>query len=292
MGAIPHNGRPEFQYGVVDQLSAGIRRVICNNPGPFTFTGTGTYIVGSGDVAVIDPGPADEAHIQALLEAIGGERITHILVTHTHMDHSPGCALLQRYCDAPTYGFGPHGTGDFGADLDFHPDVLLAHGDMLRVGDLALEAVYTPGHASNHLSFGLPQEQALFCGDIVMGWSSTIVVLPDGNMKSYMSSLERLMQREDSVYYPTHGAPVNNPQAYVRALYEHRQKREQQVVTTLQRGAASAGEMVSEIYSELDPSMFPAAEQSLIATLDFLLDKGIVVASGSKSTRTYQLTVC
>lgn len=292
MVSIPYNGKPNFEYGVVDQLSVNIRRVICNNPGPFTFTGTGTYIIGRDEVAVIDPGPADETHIQALLEATNGERIEHILVTHTHMDHSPGCALLKQYCDAPTYAYGPHGSGEFGADLEFHPDILLTDKDQLRVGDLTLEAVHTPGHASNHLSFGLAQEQALFCGDVVMGWSSTIVVPPDGNMKSYMASLKLLMRRDDSVYYPTHGAPIDNPQLFVSALYEHRRERAQQVLDVLERGKASVGELVPVIYSELDPSMYPAAEQSLLATLEFLSEKGLVVAAGLfENKTTYQLTV-
>jgi glyoxylase-like metal-dependent hydrolase (beta-lactamase superfamily II) len=289
MASIPHNEKPEFEYGIVDSLSANVRRVICNNPGPFTFTGTGTYIVGTGEVAVIDPGPSDQSHIDAIVRATAGEIITHILVTHTHLDHSPGCGLLKKYCDAPTYGYGPHGDGGFGADTEFEPDVLLAHNTVLQVGDLTLESVYTPGHASNHLSFYMAQEQALFCGDVVMGWSSTIVVPPDGNMKAYMASLDRLMQRDDKVYYPTHGAPLDQPQDYVRALYRHRQQRERQVVQCLEKGTINVAEMIPIIYRQLDPSMYPAAEQSLLATLDYLVEKNVVDVIGINESKTYQL---
>lgn len=289
MSPLPHNGRPDFEYGVADKLSENIRRVICNNPGPFTFTGTGTYLVGNGQVAVIDPGPADELHINALLEATQGERITHILVTHTHLDHSPGCALLQRHCDALTYAYGPHGASGFGADMEFKPDVILAHGDTLEFGDMMLEAVYTPGHASNHLSFNLSPDNVLFCGDVVMGWSSTIVMPPDGNMKSYMSSLELLMQRDDRLYYPTHGSPLANPRNYVLALYKHRQERMREVLRYLEPGEAELGDLVLRIYRDLDPAMLPAAEKSLLATLEYLIDERSIIQSSNGHRETYQL---
>ncbi len=289
MVSIPHNGRPDFEYGVVDQLSPDIRRVICNNPGPFTFTGTGTYIVGHGEVAVIDPGPADRQHIDALLHATRGETITRILVTHTHIDHSPGCALLQAQCDALTYAYGPHGIGDFGADTEFTPDVLLADGETVQVGGLTLEALYTPGHASNHLSYFLQQENALFCGDVVMGWSTTIVVPPDGNMKAYMASLERLLQRDDSTYYPTHGAPLDNPRVYVQALAEHRRERERQVLNCLDSGGKTIKELLPKIYLGLDPALFPAAEKSLLATLELLIDNEHVRVTTESGGPTYQL---
>jgi len=247
MAALPHNGRPDFQYGIVDQLSENIRRVICNNPGPFTFTGTGTYIVGTGEIAIIDPGPADEAHIEALLEATRGERITHILVTHTHTDHSPGCALLRRHCDAPTYAYGAHGSGEFGADQDFVPDVILDHGHIIEVGDLTVEAVYTPGHASNHLSFCLVQEQALFCGDVA--------------------------------------------QAYLEALYAHRESRAHEVLQHLQQGEAELKKLTLSIYHELNPSMLPAAEKSLLATLEYLIEQGRVEFCEHGLKKTYQLAM-
>jgi len=162
--------------------------VIAENPGPFTFYGTGTYIVGRGQVAVIDPGPADQQHIDAILAATQGEVISHIFVTHTHVDHSPGCALLQQHVNAKTYAYACHGKEDW-----------------------SLTGVFTPGHAANHMGFYLPQERALFCGDAVMGWSTTIVSPPDGNMVAYMHTLDRLLARDDDIYYPTHGAPIPNP---------------------------------------------------------------------------------
>lgn len=293
MSPIPHNGKPDFRYGVADRLSPCVRRVICNNPGSFTFTGTGTYLLGSGEVAVIDPGPADDAHIEALLLATRGETISHILVTHTHMDHSPGCKLLQQHCDAPTYAFGPHATvrdnGGFGADMEFSPDILLADEQWLGIGDLSVQALHTPGHAANHLSFYLAQENALFCGDVVMGWSTTIVSPPDGNMRDYMASLQRLVQREDAVYYPTHGAPVENPAVYVRALIRHREERENQVLACLAERECSIEDMLPMIYKDIDPALFPAAARSLFATVECLAEQDRITATEIAVDSVYRL---
>ena len=289
---VEHNAAPEFEYGVVDQLSENVRRVICNNPGSFTFTGTGTYIVGRGEVAVIDPGPADETHIEAIMAATLGETITHILVTHTHIDHSPGCRILQEQSNAPTFAFGPHGVlesgGGFGADTEFQPDQQLLDSDCITVGGLQIQAVHTPGHASNHLSFYLASENALFCGDVVMGWSTTIVSPPDGNMKDYMASLQKLLDRDDSVYYPTHGSPIPDPQSYVRQLFSHRKAREDQVLALIQQGVSRVPDMLPLIYHDLDHSMLPAAERSLSATVECLLEEGRIVTDkrGVKGTLT------
>lgn len=276
---IPFQKTLEFEYGKVDQLSPLVRRVIANNPSAYTFFGTGTYIIGREKLAVIDPGPADERHIAALLDATQGETITHILVTHTHLDHSPGCALLQRYTDARTYAYSSHGHGrvrdqeDFGADWDFTPDVSVADGEALVSDHWSLTGVYTPGHAANHLSFYLEQERALFCGDAVMGWSTTIVSPPDGNMVDYMKTLDLLRARDDSIYYPTHGAPIKSPAPYVQALYEHRLEREKQVMDCVAAGRHSIDDMLPVIYHHLDPSMFPAAARSLLATIECLVAK-------------------
>ena len=278
--AIPFNEKPDFTPGTPDRLSPLVRRVIARNPGPFTYTGTGTYIVGNGEVAIIDPGPADNAHIDALLLATEGEQISHILVTHTHVDHSPGCALLQQSCGAKTYGFGRHGLGrperldEFGADYNFTPDVLLASDETVNASGWTLQALHTPGHAANHLSFYLSQENALFCGDAVMGWSTTVIAPPDGSMREYMATLELLMQRQDEIYYPTHGSPVVNPQAYLAALYQHRVDREQQVLKYVERGVNTIDRMVPEIYTELDPVLYPAAAMSLFATVECLAQQG------------------
>ena len=276
---IPFQKHLEFEYGEVDQLSPKVRRVVANNPSRFTFYGTGTYIVGSGKVAIIDPGPSDPAHIDAILKATNGETITHILVTHTHLDHSPGCGLLQQHTDANTYAFGKHGLGraedesDFGADWLFDPDEKLADGETIDSENWSLTAVYSPGHATNHLSFYLSSERALFCGDAVMGWSTTIVSPPDGNMVDYMQTLDRLLARDDNIYYPTHGAPIASPHNYVQALYDHRLEREQQVIECVASGLYSVKAMLPVVYSELDPEMYPAAARSLLATIECLLAK-------------------
>lgn len=282
---IPFQKNLDFDYGKADQLSPLIRRVIAENPSPFTFYGTGTYIVGRGQVAVIDPGPADQNHIDSILAALQDEVITHIFVTHTHVDHSPGCVLLQQQVNAKTHAYARHGSGrerdesDFGADWDFNPDVMLKDGESIGSETWSLEAVFTPGHASNHLSFYLPQEQALFCGDAVMGWSTTIVSPPDGNMVDYMKTLDRLLERDDSVYYPTHGAPIQNPDPFVRALYQHRLEREQQVADSVAAGLRSVSAMLPVIYSELDPSMYPAAQRSLLATIECLVEKKQLIST-------------
>jgi len=276
---IPFQKHLEFEYGRVDQLSPLVRRVIANNPSPFTLYGTGTYIVGRDRVAIIDPGPADRTHIDAILKATRDETITHILVTHTHVDHSPGCVLLQQQTDAKTYAFGEHGLGrardesEFGADWQFVPDEKLADGQTLESESWSLTSVFSPGHAANHLSFYLPSERALFCGDAVMGWSTTIVSPPDGNMVAYMQTLDRLLARDDNIYYPTHGAPITSPNSYVQALYEHRLEREQQVIDCVVSGVHTLNTMLPVVYSELDPAMYPAATRSLLATIECLVAK-------------------
>lgn len=287
-GRIAFNQKPEFTVGVPDRLSPLVRRVIAGNPGPFTFTGTGTYIVGNGRVAVIDPGPADKAHIDAILAATRDEVISHILVTHTHIDHSPGCALLQQHCDAQTWGYGPHAGGrrgredDPGADYDFKPDIVFEHGQSIvsdKQGDhWHLTSVHTPGHASNHLGFFLQEENALFCGDAVMGWSTTIVSPPDGSMKDYMQTLQLLMQRTDAIYFPTHGAPVTQPQQYVASLYQHRVERECEALECIAKGVNTIAAMVPVIYTDLDQALYPAAARSLFATLECLVQQRRLVA--------------
>jgi len=275
--SIDFNRLVEFTYGESVQLSPIVRRVIANNPSPFTFTGTGTYLIGSGEVAVIDPGPADQKHIDAILQATTGETITHILVTHRHIDHSPGCKLLQTHCSAETWAFDSQGLASengFGLDTAFVPDNRLTDGEVVSSDKWQFECLHTPGHSSDHLSFHLAAENALFCGDVVMGWSTTIVSPPDGSMSEYMASLRRLMARSDSIFYPTHGAPIENPQAYVKQLYQHRVEREDQVFSCISNGAITLDAMVPVIYSDLDPSMYGAASRSLLATIEYLVESG------------------
>jgi len=266
-------------YGRLESVSPLIRRILAPNPGPFTFLGTGTYVVGHGQVAVIDPGPDLPSHIDALLDALGGERVAHILVTHTHTDHSPGTALLQARTGAPSYGFGPHGhrgeTGESGADLDFIPDRRLKHGEVVEGEGWHLQAIHTPGHASNHLCFALPEEQALFSGDHVMGWSTTVIGPPDGDMATYMSSLDLLLQRDDRCYWPTHGGPIRAPRHHVEALIEHRKTRRQRVKAALGAAPRRPAELVDSVYPGLDPALREAAALSLLAHLVELRQLGL-----------------
>ena len=295
---IPYRRELDFEYGQVDTLAPGIRRVIANNPGPFTFSGTGTYILGTGKVAVIDPGPDDQEHIDAILAALEGESISHILVTHTHMDHSPGCKKLQAACDAPTYAYGRHGAGKIeqginveeGGDMDFDPDHLVRHGDIIEGGDWSVECVYTPGHTSNHMCFSLREQKALFSGDHVMGWSTSIVSPPDGDMSEYMDSLELLLDRDDVIYWPTHGPCIEEPKAHVRAFIQHRQEREQQIIDCLEQGIFNIREMVPAMYHDTPEFMYPAAARSVLAAMDNLLKKQrVVLASGAGLEGEYRL---
>jgi glyoxylase-like metal-dependent hydrolase (beta-lactamase superfamily II) len=290
MVQIPYRRELEFDYGSVSQIAPGIRRVIANNPGPFTFHGTGTYILGTGNVAVIDPGPDDEEHIGAILAALDGETISHILVTHTHMDHSPGCRPLQALTGAPTYAYGPHGAGKLeqgvqveeGGDMDFAPDHLVKHGDIIQGGDWTVECVYTPGHTSNHMCFALQEQKALFTGDHVMGWSTSIISPPDGDMAAYMQSLELLLERDDAVYWPTHGPSIIDPETHVRAYIAHRIEREEQILKCIDEGTHSIRDMVPLMYRDTPEFMYPAAARSVLAAMENLLRKNQVVADGGE----------
>ncbi len=290
MVQIPYRRELEFDYGSVSQIAPGIRRVIANNPGPFTFHGTGTYILGTGNVAVIDPGPDDEEHIGAILAALDGETISHILVTHTHMDHSPGCRPLQALTGAPTYAYGPHGAGKLeqgvqveeGGDMDFAPDHLVKHGDIIHGDDWTVECVYTPGHTSNHMCFALQEQKALFTGDHVMGWSTSIISPPDGDMAAYMQSLELLLERDDAVYWPTHGPSIIDPKTHVRAYIAHRIEREEQILKCIDEGTHSIRDMVPLMYRDTPEFMYPAAARSVLAAMENLLRKNQVVADGGE----------
>ena len=279
---IPYRRELEFTYGEVAQIAPGIRRVIAENPSPFTLYGTGTYILGTGNVAVIDPGPADPAHIQALVDGLQGETISHILVTHTHMDHSPGCALLKQHTDAPTYAFGPHGAGKLeegvpveeGGDMEFRPDHEVRHGDVIEGGDWSAECVYTPGHTSNHMCYQLREQRALFTGDHVMGWSTSIISPPDGDMLAYMSSLDVLLSRDDDVYWPTHGPCIEQTKVHVQAFIEHRKEREQQILQCVRAGVHRIKEMVPRMYVGTPEFMYPAAARSVLAAVQGMVARG------------------
>lgn len=296
--AIPFVYDIEVEYGRCDQVSPLIRRVTADNPGGFTFKGTGTYIVGSGTVAIIDPGPNDPAHVDALLKAVEGETVSHILVTHCHMDHSPAVPAVKAATGATTYAYGPHGSGqsgdtvqvEEGADRDFTPDVEVRHGDILSGDGWTIECVFTPGHTSNHMCFALKEENALFSGDHVMGWSTSIVSPPDGDMEAYMASLDLLLERDDEIYWPTHGAPIKDPKPFVRAFIEHRHERERQIIEQIKAGRTRISDMVPVMYEAVDKRLHPAAARSVLAHIIFMAAKGDVACEGRPSlTATYTL---
>jgi glyoxylase-like metal-dependent hydrolase (beta-lactamase superfamily II) len=250
-----------------------VRRLLAPNPSPFTFTGTETYIVGRGEVAVIDPGPDLPDHVEAILAATEGERISAILCTHTHRDHSPASRPLQVASGAPIIGCAPLTLDDDGPradaafDAEYRPDRVLTDGEMLSGPGWTLEAVATPGHTSNHLCFALHEGKALFSGDHVMGWSTTVVSPPDGDMAAYMASLDRLLGRDDRIYYPAHGDPVKEPQRFVRAVAAHRRQRERQILDLLEQEAQAIPAMVGSMYRGIDPRLHGAAGRSVLAHL-------------------------
>jgi glyoxylase-like metal-dependent hydrolase (beta-lactamase superfamily II) len=285
--SIPYVRDIDVAYGQVDQVSPRIRRVIAKNPGPFTFTGTGTYIVGQGEVAVIDPGPAMDDHLQALLRAVEGERVSHILVTHTHLDHSPLARPLAQATGAPILAARPPvttGDGDVkteeDAEEDFRPDVILTGGEQVRGADWTLEALATPGHASNHMAFALIEENALFSGDHVMGWSTTVVSPPDGDMAAYYASLKAVMTRNFTTLWPTHGPPVTEVAPFLDAYLAHRLDRERQILDQIAQGRTRVAEMVPVIYAAVDSRLWPAASHSALAHLIDLTRRGVVKTNG------------
>ena len=280
----------EFAYGRCDQASPLIRRVVANNPGPFTFTGTGTYIVGRDEpgagVAVIDPGPLDDAHLGALLDAVKGQTVSHVLVTHTHRDHAPLARPFAEAVGAPILAAAPpvrtiHASATLDEDEDhaFLPDLVLEGGERLEGDAWTIEALFTPGHASNHMAFVLEDENALFCGDHVMGWSTTVVAPPDGDMADYMASLDAVIARRFSTLWPTHGAPIADPALFLAAYRGHRQDREAQILAQVQAGQTRIADMVPVLYTAVDPRLWPAASLSVWAHLIALEKAGRVRAT-------------
>jgi glyoxylase-like metal-dependent hydrolase (beta-lactamase superfamily II) len=280
----------EPRYGVAERLSPLIERLLADNPGPFTFHGTGVYIIGAGEsVAVIDPGPDPIGHLEALKSALAGRQVSHILITHTHKDHSPAAQPLKEWSGAKTYGFGPHlETGDVeeGGDRLFVPDIKVRDGDLIAGKDFTIECVHTPGHTANHMCYALKEERALFTGDHVMGWSTSVIAPPDGNMGDYLKSLAKLIARRDSILYPTHGAPVKEPAPLLRAYLAHRHMRETQILACLGQGENSIAGMVARLYAGLDPALQPAAALTVRAHLEHLIEEGRAVRDGERYHRT------
>lgn len=289
--------RPEFDltfepaHGLAVPIAEHVQRVTVNNPGPFTFHGTNSYIVGDRSVAVIDPGPDDDAHFQALMAALKGREVTHIAVSHTHRDHSPLARRLKAATGALVIGEGPHRaarplhegeTNPFGesSDTDFVPDIALSDGQRIDGDGWSLTAILTPGHTANHAAFALDGRGILFSADHVMAWATSIVAPPDGSMADYMASLERLLARDERVFFPGHGGPVKDPPAFMRGLRTHRRMRERAVLERIRAGDRLISDMVQAIYRDTDPRLHGAAALSVLAHLEDLVDKGQVLTDG------------
>jgi len=275
-----------FPTGLAEQVEPLVRRILAPNPSAFTFSGTQTYVVGRGEVAVIDPGPDEPDHIAAILRAVEGERVTAIVCTHTHRDHSPAAAPLKVATGAEIVGCAPLVLVDNGPradsafDATYAPDRVLADGERISGPGWTLEAVATPGHTSNHLCYALLESGALFTGDHIMGWSTTVVAPPDGDMADYMASLDRLIARDDTLYYPAHGGPVEKPQRFARSMASHRKQREGQILRLLGEGGRPIPAMVERMYVGLDERLVGAAGRSVLAHLIDLRNRGVVAEEG------------
>jgi glyoxylase-like metal-dependent hydrolase (beta-lactamase superfamily II) len=289
---IPFNKTLDLAPDTVDEPVPGVRRVMANNPGPFTFKGTLSYIVGRGKVAIVDPGPDDAAHIGALLDAVGGETVTHIFVTHTHRDHSPAVPAIKAATGATVYAEGPHRAArplhigehnplDSSGDRDFRPDVQLKDGEVVEGDGWAIEAVTTPGHTANHMAFALKDRGILFAGDHVMGWATSIVAPPDGAMSDYMASLDKLARRGENLYFSGHGPAIPDAKRFVNYYILHRKAREASILHRLGKGAADIPSIVRAIYIGIDPRLTGAAGLSVLAHMEDLVARGLVETDGA-----------
>ncbi len=292
-----HDRTFDPRYGEAVKLSPLVARLTAPNASPFTFHGTNTYLVGDRELAVIDPGPDNNVHVRSILEAAAGRPVSHIVVTHTHRDHSPAARSLKALTGAPIVGSGPHRSArplnvgevnplDAGGDSEHVPDRELKDGEVLEGAGWSLEAIATPGHTANHLAFACKEDGTLFSGDHVMAWSTSIVAPPDGAMADYMASLDRLMARPEEIYYPGHGGPVRDAPAYVAALKEHRLAREAAVLARIEAGDALIADMVKVIYRDVDPALHGPASLSVLAHVEDLVARGLVIADGVPSLTT------
>lgn len=302
---------------MIDDVLPGVRRVVAKNPGPYTFKGSATFILGRGEVAVIDPGPKDETHIDAILAALAetGETVSHVLITHTHPDHSPGTALLKERTGAESYGFGRHpaepdtaedtfeypkkdndkdstdphdpeaSSEEHRGDIDFVPDHGVTSGDVITGNGWRAEALHTPGHIANHLCFALPDLGLVFTGDHVMGWSTSVISPPGGDLSDYLASLQLLADRPEAIYVPTHGKPIQNGTEFAQGLLAHRNTRTGQILAQLQAGETSVPKIVETLYVGLDERLIPAAGRSVLAHLLDLLRRGFVTADAKHGHR-------
>jgi len=288
---IPFNKKLDLVPDTVDGPAPGVRRVMANNPGPFTFKGTLSYIVGRGKVAIVDPGPEDAAHTQALLDAVRGETVTHIFVTHTHRDHSPGVRALKAQTGATVYAEGPHRAArplhigehnplDSSGDHEFMADVRLKDGELVEGDGWVIEGITTPGHTANHMAFALRGKNILFAGDHVMGWSTSIVAPPDGAMSDYMASLHKLARRDETLYFPGHGPAIPDAKRFVNYYILHRRAREASILHRLGKGATDIPTIVRAIYIGIDPRLTGAAGLSVLAHMEDLVARGLVKTDG------------
>jgi glyoxylase-like metal-dependent hydrolase (beta-lactamase superfamily II) len=284
---LPFKKTMIFTYGEPRALAPGVVRIVANNPNHFTFKGTNTYLIGTGQcLGLIDPGPDDPAHLRAVLDAAGTRKISHVIITHTHRDHTEGMPALLAATGARTAGFGrrvgARGTkrtsasgGEY-VEQDFIPDIALADGQRLEGDGWALAAVHTPGHAPDHLCFALEGTKILFSGDHVMGWNTSVVAPPEGSMGAYLRSLQLLAERDDKLYFPGHGGQVEEPQRLVKAYLLHRRMREQSIIECIRHGHATARTIVPIIYKDLDPKLLTAASLSVLAHVEHLIERGLV----------------
>ncbi len=291
---IPFDKDLNLAPDVVDEPMPGVRRIMANNPGPFTFKGTVSYIIGRGKVAIIDPGPDDAAHIGALRDAVRNETVTHIFVTHTHRDHSPAVPAIKAATGAAVYAEGPHRAAralhigehnplDASADRDFKPDVALKDSDVVTGDGWAIEAVTTPGHTANHMAYALKEKNTLFAGDHVMAWATSIVAPPDGAMSDYMDSLAKLARRKETIYFPGHGPAIADAPRFVNYYILHRKAREASILHRLSKGETDIPTIVRAIYIGIDPRLTGAAGLSVLAHLEDLVARGLAETDGQPS---------
>jgi glyoxylase-like metal-dependent hydrolase (beta-lactamase superfamily II) len=293
MSGIPFVSEFDFEYGKTAHLSKLIRRVIASNPGPFTYTGTGTYIIGHGDVAVIDPGPQLPEHERALDQALANDRVTHVFVTHHHRDHTPLAHPLAQKHGCQVYGFGaPTRSGEEtqleeADDTSFRPDVELVDDQIIVGGNWTMTALHTPGHTSNHMCYALQEENTLFCGDHIMAWATSVVIPPDGHMGDYLDQLRRIRDLDFDTIWPTHGPAVRETRVFLNAYIEHRLKRESQILEQLNRGPQDIKQLVATMYAEIDKRLHPAAAYSVLSHLIHLVETKQVVCQGKPGFSTH-----
>ncbi len=282
------------EYGKPFLLAPNISRLVAPNPSPFTFRGTNTYLIGTDQLAIIDPGPDDDQHYNAIIQAVNGRPVSHIFVSHTHNDHSPLSKKLKEHFNAKTVAQGPHKPArpyhqnevnhfDASADLDFHPDIELVDGESVVGDGWTLKGIYTPGHAANHMAFALEDQNILFSADHVMGWATSVIAPPDGSMSDYMHSLNILLEREDQLYLPGHGDVISKPQQFVRGLKAHRKMRERAILERIKNGDRTIAEIVAKIYRDTDPRLHKGAALSVLAHLEDLVDRDIIITNGDPS---------